>query len=459
MRRSLTICGILSVTAWSALPASAADRLEMPYSCTTRANEVVLKAGAPQLYEILGNKEQRTYTACREAGSPNCKTMTIYRFAISCGGKSVSWVEIAAKIRSETIGASWLEADQLNLLIRTNKGNAQRTARFIIPRGYAPIEEVGARLNSHDDLSDIAQNLVDHPTVPNPVSVPPDAIAADAADAAIAAAADMAARSAASSAILVADTALISEEAWQTVVYEHDVGAAVSPAAGGLVYAYTLGALALTLLAAMFGFLGRHRWRTPFSFARLRTVIGGSATRSWWRSKLSAKLPRTDNQTFFNGVDSVAALLLQVESLVYSLKSAGPLRDTLSGELKGIRQRLASLKQADRGELSEARTSAGLRAIVRDLERIRRIADSAAISMSKGARVGRGAVPKTAAEAYELLGINASVSEATLKKIVDGLRMSWHPDLARDAADRDLREERTKCINIAWDLITGKRAA
>lgn len=454
MRRSLTICGFLSVTAWGALPASAADRLEMPYTCTTQANQVSLKAGAPQLYEILGNKEQRTYTACREAGSPNCKTMTVYRFAISCGGKKVSWVEIAAKMRSETIGASWLEADQLNLLIRTNKGNTQRTARFIIPGGYAPIEEVGARLNPHDNLSDVAQNLVDHPSVPDAVSVPPDAIAADAADAAIAAAADMAARSAASSAILVADTALISEEAWQTVVYEHDVSAAIPPATGGLVYAYTLGALALTLLVAMFGFLGRHRWRTPFSFA-----VGGRAIRGWWWSKLSAKLPQTDNQTFFNGVDSVAALLLQVESLVYSLKSAGPLRDTLSGELKGIRQRLASLKQADKGELSEARTSAGLRAIVRDLERIRRIADSAAISMSKGAHVGRGSVPKTAAEAYELLGINASVSEATLKKIVDGLRMSWHPDLARDAADRDLREERTKCINIAWDLITGKRAA
>lgn len=459
MRRSLTTCGILSVAAWGALPATAADRLEMPFTCTTQANEISLKAGSSQLYEVIGNREQRTYTACREAGAPSCKTMTVYRFAISCGGKRVPWVEVAAKIRSETVGASWLEADRLNLLIRTNKGNTQRTARFIIPGRYAPIEEVGARLNPHDNLSDVAQNLVDHPNVPDTVSVPPDAVAADAADAAIAAAADMAARSAASSAILVADAALVSEEAWQTVVYKHDASAAIPPATGGLVYAYTLGALALTALVAMFGFLGRRRWHPSLRFAWSWALVGGSVTRGWWRSTLSARLPRTDNQTFFNGVDSVAALLLQVESLVYSLKSAGPLRDTLSGELKGIRQRLASLRQADKGELSEARTSAGLRAIVRDLERIRRIADSAAISMSKGAKVGRGSVPKTAAEAYELLGINASVSEATLKKIVDGLRMSWHPDLARDAADRDLREERTKCINIAWDLITGKRAA
>jgi hypothetical protein len=46
-----------------------------------------------------------------------------------------------------------------------------------------------------------------------------------------------------------------------------------------------------------------------------------------------------------------------------------------------------------------------------------------------------------------------------LKKIVDALRMSWHPDHARDAADRVLREDRIRQINIAWDLINTKREA
>ncbi len=44
-----------------------------------------------------------------------------------------------------------------------------------------------------------------------------------------------------------------------------------------------------------------------------------------------------------------------------------------------------------------------------------------------------------------------------MKKIVDGLRLSWHPDLAKDEADRQLREYRLKQINAAWDLIQGKR--
>ena len=69
------------------------------------------------------------------------------------------------------------------------------------------------------------------------------------------------------------------------------------------------------------------------------------------------------------------------------------------------------------------------------------------------------AIPKTRAEAFEVLGVNPNASEASLKRTVDALRMGWHPDHAKDDADKIMREERTKQINIAWDLIVGKRAA
>ena len=48
-----------------------------------------------------------------------------------------------------------------------------------------------------------------------------------------------------------------------------------------------------------------------------------------------------------------------------------------------------------------------------------------------------------------VLGVNAEVSAGVLKKIVDALRMSWHPDHARSEDDRRLREERIRQINIA----------
>jgi hypothetical protein len=70
------------------------------------------------------------------------------------------------------------------------------------------------------------------------------------------------------------------------------------------------------------------------------------------------------------------------------------------------------------------------------------------------------AIPRTRAEALQILGmgVTADAAEAAIKRIVDGLRLSWHPDHAKDAEDRRIRELRMKQINAAWEIIHGKRA-
>lgn len=69
-------------------------------------------------------------------------------------------------------------------------------------------------------------------------------------------------------------------------------------------------------------------------------------------------------------------------------------------------------------------------------------------------------MPSTKGEALALLGMGvASESNlGSLKKIIDGLRMNWHPDHAQDEADRRVRELRLKQINAAWDILGGKAA-
>jgi hypothetical protein len=69
------------------------------------------------------------------------------------------------------------------------------------------------------------------------------------------------------------------------------------------------------------------------------------------------------------------------------------------------------------------------------------------------------AIPATREEALRILGmgVTVDVSETAIKKIVDGLRMSWHPDAATSAEDRELRELRIKQINAAWEIISGRR--
>jgi hypothetical protein len=69
-------------------------------------------------------------------------------------------------------------------------------------------------------------------------------------------------------------------------------------------------------------------------------------------------------------------------------------------------------------------------------------------------------IPITREEALQVLGmgVTADASLAAIKKIVDGLRASWHPDHASGEADREMRELRMKQINAAWEIIAGKRA-
>jgi hypothetical protein len=66
-------------------------------------------------------------------------------------------------------------------------------------------------------------------------------------------------------------------------------------------------------------------------------------------------------------------------------------------------------------------------------------------------------VPRTREEACEVLGASPDAGEAAIKKIVEGLRQSWHPDLATSEVDRQLREQRTTQINVAWEILSGKR--
>jgi hypothetical protein len=66
-------------------------------------------------------------------------------------------------------------------------------------------------------------------------------------------------------------------------------------------------------------------------------------------------------------------------------------------------------------------------------------------------------VPRTREEACEVLGASPDAGEAAIRKIVEGLRQSWHPDLATSEPDRQLREQRTTQINVAWEILSGKR--
>jgi hypothetical protein len=87
-------------------------------------------------------------------------------------------------------------------------------------------------------------------------------------------------------------------------------------------------------------------------------------------------------------------------------------------------------------------------------------ASSGSASHAAAAATWGTAMPLTRADAIAVLGIGVApaATSSAIKKIVDGLRQSWHPDYASDPADRAMRELRSKQINAAWEILADKRA-
>lgn len=186
--------------------------------------------------------------------------------------------------------------------------------------------------------------------------------------------------------------------------------------------------------------------------------LAGAVTRL--RTSASS-IARSGSPTY--ATDVVESRLRLVATSVERVGANAALRDVLDDELRRVRGRLAAASEPDDGAGGRRIGAAAYRVLLRDLDRIERIAESAVTAGSEAAGASQafaaGRMPVSPREAYAILGVNGSVSDATLKKVADGLRMSWHPDLAHDDHDRANREERTKQINVAVELIVVERRA
>lgn len=263
-----------------------------------------------------------------------------------------------------------------------------------------------------------------------------------------------------------ADGAQMAAAGWETVVAARslETGSISADSASISWWPFGIALLASTL----FIYLRQFHPRLITAFPRLAALPGPSfdtsaVTNLFARiGRLKTGFTRTTSGTH-QGADAadpeaenasaqMNALLQQIERVVTQLQDGSPLRDVLNQELRLIHYRIKAATDAARsGQDSSEKSAARFRGLVRELERVRRIADSAAASVIDPR--DHLALPQTCSEAYALLGVNPDASPAVLKKLVDALRVTWHPDHARNESDRLLREERIKQINSAWDLI------
>lgn len=478
--------------------AQASQKLVMPYACTVGtgvapADGLKLRPSQPRAYVISGRREQKPYTACRSQDARNCVTLMVHKFNISCGGRPVAWARVAKVLRA-TAERKGRFADGEMVLAdgSSDQSPPQRSSiqRFVFPPGYAPIGELGARLV----LAGAGVKVV----------------------------AARPANGQASPALFAPGPS--SPESWSTTVSStttsstpplpqaHVPRPELSPLLTGssgammLVIAVLTGAIALGGFAswrlymergggALRGLRAVHAGNNevPAQFAPLFDRVRAVAERAFrlrlgwpppWhaaafvRKRQAAKDPIFEafksarDPMVSGGAHTVERVYERARADVACLNAASALRETLNGEIAAIGQRISmSLALSEGDDVDEAvlrrRQSALLRTAARELERIQKIARSAAVGQGAGngsegqphsGGLPRGSdgtlsMPQSVSEAYLVLGVTASVSEIALKKVVDALRMSWHPDHACDDIDRAERDERIKQINLAWDLI------
>lgn len=459
---------------------AAEERLVMPYACHMRGDRIAVRPAESTSYEIIGRREQQPFTTC-DSGGDRCSTLMIHRFSIACDGVRVPWMHVAAAVLPRKPARHWIDSGRMRILRLAERSRADARAcadkkaregsaeclpwspapemeRITLPAGFAPLGLASARIEAGPPSAPavVSDGSVAAASVAAAAQAPPAAPSLAAASAKIAAPAGVA-KPTAPPAPPVHDRIMVVEA--------RDLSEApIAPQTRDrMLWAWLGGIGVLGLIAAAGNRLTKERRAVIVRNLRRRQRRAAVSMLARLKKREESRAPEAEAQpaaapedpALANAAWAAATLLDQIEQAVQGLGEGTPLRDVLEEELTHIHQRLVATRAAALDGGAPGKAAAQYRALVRELERVKRIANSAAASLA-GARPVM-AMPVTKAEAYQLLGVNPDVNEGILKKLVDALRMTWHPDHARSEHDRVLREERIKQINVAWELICDKR--
>lgn len=471
--RSLCVPLGLMAVAGLATQAAARDRIALGFSCNVDNGRVRIGPGADHTYPISGNRDQLPFTFCPPGDNGRCRTWLVHKFTVQCGGGRAMWNEIVAAAAGRVNGRASIENGQLLWQV-----SARPQVRYVaLPRGYAPLSVIGARILVDDEVPAktapipvrLPQSEVSLPVAPPPVPPVPVPIAPAPAIVTVAPI-PTEPKSVASlppQAVAVVEEApppivsppvereahvpefpvAVQPASWRTFVETAGAAAAATREDGTILErnasfgALLIVATVLLLLSAIFVPRRKVGIADASFIAKTRVEPAGEGERA------IVLRTRAEGQ------------LVAITDALDRLAAVAPLRNALSRDLMASERRLAVVIAAISTSAVDAdgwtRARRRLERINLDLDRLQMICEGAVTSLS-GLRPA-GAVPRTLDEAFAALGVAPGVGEPILKKLVEALRVSWHPDLARSDADREARTARMTEINVAWDLITGKR--
>lgn len=518
MRRVIRLWAFASV-GLQALPAASMDgpvpaerslRLVMPYTCSIEQGALVVRPGPERVFEVAGGREERLFTTCDPPFSNNCRSLTVHKFEIACGLDRVSWPRLVAAIGRTTAGDASVSKGHLVLVRDTSqasghapscserKGNTagngeclpwrvrKPTERIVLPQGFAPLREVGARFvdgtapstYAAADVMAVSRALpgsgpylmtpdtdADEAFEPlQPVAVPSSAASHDEHAGGWTTSLSFKPIDDAPPELVVAS---LSDQSPPAKSSSGDPPTQPFPLWIAILSCLGLVAAVFTFRTQQFRFaapdlseatagarrnLRRIQDRAQDMFGDLQLRLATSTD-----SDATTDLRHTaSDPALSSALLQLKAMLARTEAAVAMLASAAVVREVMQSELAAIRLRIEEAERASRrGSTPVMKLAAQFRQIARDIDRVQNITQSASHSFNMHAQ--SMAVPTTVADAYALIGVDPSDGEIIAKRVIDSLRMSSHPDHAQTEADRLDREARIKQINVASDLISGRR--
>ena len=416
------------------------EQAVLAFACAVDRGRVVLTPSPERSYRVLGTRASHAFTTCAPLNPEKCRTWQIHKFDLNCGGQRVSWLSVAGAVIERTPARGHVDNGRLSLRLgpawqkhashpvpvgfRAPFDRPEHALTF--PAGYAPGLGTGLRFTGAP---------ASLPTVVEARSEPKMAkseakIALSARPAGPTEAGDALTTSGGQSPTLT--------EAWITTVMP----------SGGVATAFA----ELNPLRAMIGLLALGVAWAGLVFVR--------------RSSAQAQVPPSSDAAL--PIDDDAALCSEMIARSVNLHRAARdavgavpsenLREILTTDLAKVQRHLLSADLTE--DVAEERWHAvkpKVTVALADLERIGRIIAGVLSSQPIPEPLfAATSAPETADQAFEILGVNPDASRTVVKKVVDGLRQSWHPDHARDELDRRRRDERMKQINASWDLIRSR---
>jgi len=492
-RLLLVICLFLSSAA-----GVSADHVVTPKSCTLQTVLPPATHGSIYRYAISGERSTRELKLCLKKDSGVCKTLAIHKFDIDCNGQRVAWSEIvkyyaglsSLSLKGRIQGKLFVISQGSRLFVDYEPSQSSGgKIRVQLPEGYAPLDDVSAppqrqtfpaRINfgfvssakaaEHEtapDKSDldskqakrIDQNNEQRPALKDGTDRENADLASSGQERTntqpvtgfsyVPAQAASPSQASGTSEVGVVTTAkaMATENGWSTTVVASSK--AQSDNLRQSMIATILGLALITSLVSGIGWLATQRILTlrarqsdPYQIILRREFTD---------------LTRPDAQMCGELVRTCQELIEEIQARSDEINGAAPLRRVLLREVKSMEQFLmTTLRTSPEDPREWRRMRLRLQRVVTDLIRLKDIADSARRSLTT-AREITNELPRDKQEAYEVLGANPEASERILKRLVDALRATWHPDLATSEDDRAIRNLRITQINVAWDLITEKR--